>query len=66
MKNLNQVIAGIDYLVWEKGVEDTKEILTDAVRYLKQYQTEKIIWDEIRRYHPEIKELLEKYHANIG
>ena len=66
MKNLNQVIAGIDYLVWEKGVEDTKEILTDAVHYLKQYQTEKYIWDEIRRYHPEIKELLEKYHANIG
>ena len=61
MNPLDEVIVGLDWLFWEKNVEDTKGILSDASAYLKKYQKEKMIWDEIQRYHPEIKELLKKY-----
>ena len=61
MKTLDEVIVGLDWLFWEKNVEDTKGILSDTSAYLKKYKKEKMMWDEIKKYHPEIKELLKKY-----
>jgi hypothetical protein len=61
---LDEVIRFLDN--WQKRQTNSWNLLNDALRYLKSYQAEKYMWDEIEKFYPEIKELLEKWSENVG
>lgn len=66
MRTLDEVIKTLEDCEVRGGFFDWKYGISDALHYLKEYRSEKTMWDEIEKFHPEIKELLEKWCENVG
>lgn len=43
-----------------------RKAVTDACLYLKKYQREKLIWDEMQKTNTEVNALVKKYHEYVG
>ena len=68
MKKIDKVITALCCCIYSNCRKcpyrdrDCKDLMmNDAADYLAQYRRDKGIWDEIKRYREDIREVIEKY-----